>query len=156
MKNLEIERKFLVDREKWENLAKPEGMHYRQGYLAADENKTVRVRVAGDQGTITIKGKTEGISRTEFEYRIPGGEALELIEVFAKEEVQKVRYRIPVDKWIWEVDVFGGKNKGLILAEIELKSEDESVTIPPWISAEVTDDVRYYNLYLSVHPFSEW
>lgn len=152
----EIERKFLVDRARWENAAKPEGRALRQGYLLADADKTIRVRVAGNQGYLTLKGKTEGATRAEFEYEIPAEEATELLDRFAVSELAKTRYRVPVGEKIWDVDVFAGKNEGLLLAEVELEHENESFTLPDWAGEEVTHDPRYYNSNLSVRPFSEW
>lgn len=152
----EIERKFLVDRTRWGNAVKPEGRALRQGYLTTDADKTIRVRVADDKGYLTLKGKTEGISRAEFEYEIPTDEAVELLDRFAVSELSKTRYRVPVSDKIWDVDVFAGKNEGLLLAEVELEHEDESFTLPDWAGEEVTHDPRYYNSNLSVRPFSEW
>jgi len=153
---LEIERKFLVDHEKWKKHKKREGTHYRQGYLLDQANSTIRVRSAGKKGFITIKGSTSGISRKEFEYSIPVKEAIELIDGFAKSEVEKIRYRIRYKGKLWEVDEFLGDNDGLIMAEIELQSEDEAFEKPTWITREVSDDKRYYNSYLSKKPFKTW
>lgn len=153
---LEIERKFLVDHEKWKKINKPDGIHYRQGYLVDEASKTIRVRVAGKKGFITIKGVTTGITRKEFEYDIPVEEAIELIDCFAVSEVEKIRYRITFEGKLWEVDDFLGNNKGLIMAEIELKHEDEEFKKPGWITSEVSDDGRYYNSYLAKKPFKDW
>ena len=153
---LEIERKFLVDHEKWAKVDKPDGTHYRQGYLVDEAIKTIRVRAAGEKGFITIKGSTTGITRKEFEYEIPVEEAIQLIDGFAVSEVEKTRYRITFKGKLWEVDEFWGNNKGLLMAEIELKQEDETFEKPDWITLEVSDDKRYYNSYLAKNPFKDW
>ena len=151
---IEIERKFLVKGDGWRDLAGP--VSYVQGYLLADEQRTVRIRIAGDLGYLTIKGESGGMSRNEFEYNIPVGDARKLLKMSIASIVEKKRSRIEWKGKVWEVDEFEGKNKGLILAEIELKSEDEIFTVPPWIGDEVTGDIRYYNAYLSRYPYTEW
>jgi adenylate cyclase len=153
---LEIERKFLVDHEKWKHVIKPKGTPYRQGYLLNDNLRTIRVRVTDKKGYITLKGATSGISRKEFEYAIPLVDGVELLDDFAKSHVEKVRFRIRFKGKLWEVDEFSGDNTGLILAEIELKDEKEGFDKPAWITREVSDDERYYNSNLSVKPFSKW
>ncbi len=153
---IEIERKFLVNHEKWDNLVKPIGHHYRQGYLVAEAGKTIRVRVTDVSGYITIKGAMVGVSRSEFEYEIPKEEAEELLDRFAVSELSKIRYKIEFAGKLWEVDEFLGKNSGLLMAEIELTSEEEEFQRPDWIEEEVTADKRYYNSYLSVNPFGKW
>jgi CYTH domain-containing protein len=156
MPHLEIERKFLVDKEKWASLQKPAGDHYLQGYLSIDREKVVRVRTAGDRGFITIKGASETFSHPEYEYEIPLADATELILSYTRNTINKTRYRIPAGNHIWEVDVFEGDNEGLIIAEIELTALDEFFEIPSWVGDEVTSDKRYYNANLSMHPFSVW
>lgn len=151
---VEIERKYLVRGEEWRGLAAP--VKYAQGYLVSDEGRTVRVRIAGDSGFLTIKGKSEGMSRKEFEYPVPLKDAEEMLLLSKTPVIEKKRSRIEFEGKIWEVDEFEGKNKGLIMAEIELKSEDEYFEIPPWIGEEVTGDPRYFNSYLSENPFNEW
>ena len=153
---IEIERKYLVKLAEWQELEKPSGEFYRQGYLLTDPNKTIRVRQTSDKGFLTIKGISLGASRAEFEYEIPWNEARELLDQFAVAELSKVRYKISVDNHIWEVDVFSGKNEGLIVAEIELSSEDENFTIPGWIDREVTGEEKYYNSNLVTEPFQDW
>ncbi len=153
---IEIERKFLVDHNKWQQIAKPEGTHYRQGYLLNDDHRTIRVRITDKQGYITLKGATNGISRKEFEYKIPVEEGKEILDGFAISEVEKIRYRITFAGKLWEVDEFLSKNAGLIMAEIELYDENEPFEKPDWITNEVSDDERYYNSNLSVKPFSSW
>ena len=151
---LEIERKYLVLNNNWRALGTP--IHYAQGYLVADGERTVRVRIAGTIGFLTIKGQTQGFSRKEFEYEIPVAEALEMLSLCALPVIEKYRSKIFYEGKIWEVDEFEGENKGLIMAEIELKSEDESFAIPPWIGKEVTGDIRYFNSYLAQNPFKNW
>jgi adenylate cyclase len=151
---IEIERKYLVKGTEWKGLAEP--MPYVQGYLLADEKRTVRIRVVENSGFLTIKGKSKGMSRKEFEYEIPLEDARELLLISINTIIEKKRSRIEWKGKIWEVDEFEGKNKGLILAEIELKSEDEIFAIPPWIGEEVTGDIHYYNSYLSQNPYNEW
>lgn len=151
---IEIERKFLVNNDDWRRLGTP--VHYAQGYLVADGERTVRVRVAGANGFITIKGQSQGISRLEFEYLIPREEALEMLQLCVSPMIEKYRTKVRHEGKIWEIDEFEGDNKGLIMAEIELKSEDETFSIPPWIGEEVTGDVRYFNSQLAVYPFKNW
>ena len=153
---VEIERKFLVNSQKWDKLTKPDGMQYRQGYILKEPSKTVRVRVTGDNGFITIKGKTIGASRSEYEYQIPLNEADELLKEFCEAVITKVRYCIQFANKLWEVDVFLADNEGLIIAEIELDNESEYFDLPDWITEEVTGDVKYYNSNLSTHPYKTW
>ena len=152
----EIERKFLIDHQRWVNLSKPEGKLFRQGYLLTDKDKTIRVRVTATKGFLTIKGQTIGATRMEYEYEIPVAEATELLDNFSLSELSKIRYEIPFSGKLWEVDVFLGDNKGLIVAEIELDSEDEIFTLPDWVSREVTEEEKYYNSNLTVTPFKDW
>jgi len=153
---IEIERKFLVDHNQWRQLSKPEGVHYRQGYLATDAKTTTRIRVKDKQGFITIKGLSKGISRSEYEYPIPVDDAIEMLDTLAESEVEKIRYNIHFEGHLWEVDEFLGDNAGLIMAEIELKDEAETFAKPNWITQEVSDDDRYYNSNLSQNPFKNW
>lgn len=150
---IEIERKFLVKKELWQALEKPEGTHYRQGYLMNSDDRVVRVRIAGDQGFLTIKGASEGISRREYEYEIPKADAVDMLDRFRPEGTEKIRYCIPEDSGlVWEVDEFLGANEGLIVAEIELVAEEQSFTKPEWIDQEVTYDERYANSNLALNP----
>lgn len=153
---VEIERKFLVDHEKWSRVEKPKGTHYRQGYALSENLRTIRIRITDKHGYITFKGATQGISRTEFEYVIPVEDGEQLLNGFAESEVEKMRYRIEFAGKLWEVDVFLGDNEGLIMAEIELKNEEEHFELPPWVTLEVSDDTRYYNSSLSTHPYQSW
>jgi adenylate cyclase len=153
---LEIERKFLVDHKKWESVGKPKGIHYRQGYLLNDPGKTVRVRVSGTKGFLNLKSKMSSVSRKEFEYEIPLRDGIEILNAFTGKVVEKIRYEIPFGGNIWEVDVFSGDNEGLIVAEIELRSESEEFEKPEWATIEVTHDSRYTNASLSVDPYGKW
>jgi len=151
---VEIERKFLVKKELWLALKKPEGKHYRQGYLMNREDRVVRVRIAGDQGFLTIKGAMAGISKLEYEYEIPKKDAEEMLDQFKPEGTEKIRYCIPEDSGlVWEVDEFLAENQGLIVAELELSSEDQSFSSPEWLDEEVTYDERYSNANLALNPF---
>ncbi|MDB5137697.1 MAG: hypothetical protein JWP37_4300 [Mucilaginibacter sp.] len=152
----EIERKFLVEHEKWALVDKPAGTHYRQGYIVSNKKQTVRVRISDTKGFLNLKSKVSEITRKEFEYEIPLEDGIEILNLFTKNGTEKVRYRIPFKGKIWEVDVFLGDNTGLVVAEIELISEDEEFEVPGWITKEVTDDGRYANSNLAVHPFKEW
>lgn len=153
---IEIERKFLVNHDQWEKLVKPTGEFYRQGYLLTDPQKTIRVRQTSDKGFLTIKGISVGATRAEYEYEIPFEEAKELLDQFAVAELSKVRYKIATENHIWEVDVFSGKNEGLIVAEIELKNEIEKFVLPTWIDREVTGEGKYYNSNLVTKPYKDW
>ena len=152
----EIERKFLIKASEWAKLDKPGGKHLRQGYLVSAPNKTIRVRTTDDKAWITIKGISVGASRLEYEYEIPLVEGLELLDNFAEAELEKIRYEIHHQAKLWEVDVFLGDNNGLIVAEIELDSEDEKFELPEWVAEEVTEEKKYYNSNLTKHPFKLW
>jgi adenylate cyclase len=151
----EIERKFLVRTDRW---SPPQnGVRYRQGYLSTVKERTVRVRTAADKAFLTVKGVNVGAARPEYEYEIPWADANEMLDHLCERPlIEKIRYRIPYQGKVWEVDEFEGVNQGLLTAEVELKSEDEQVAIPPWAGQEVTGDPRYYNANLIAHPFSEW
>lgn len=152
---LEIERKFLLQGEAWRSLGEP--VLLRQGYLSADPARVVRVRIQGEGAFLTIKGKSEGATRGEWEYPIPVNEAAELLDTLCQPPlIEKTRRRIPVGAHVWEVDEFLGANAGLVVAEIELGSEDEAFIKPDWIGTEVTQDARYFNSNLIRHPFSSW
>lgn len=152
----EIERKFLLNLEEWNKVDKPLGKHLRQGYISNNPEKTIRIRIAEKQAWLTIKGITIGASRLEYEYEIPLNEAAELLDNFCESALEKIRYEIKYEGKIWEVDVFSGDNQGLIVAEIELLSEDEDFERPIWVDVEVTTDKRYYNANLTTHPFKDW
>ena len=142
---MEIERKFLVKEQLWEAIEKPSPSRIVQAYLVNSAEKTVRIRIKGTKGFLTIKGPTQGISRSEFEYEIPLKDAEELISTFAEKVIEKFRYEISFKNHLWEVDVFTGKLEGLYLAEIELNSEDEHFELPEWVGEEVSTDPNYYN-----------
>ena len=151
---VEIERKFLVVGDAWRTLATPVAM--RQGYLSSDKARVVRVRIEGESAYLTIKGKSVGATRGEWEYPVPVADAEQLLMLCEQPLVEKVRRRIAVDRHTWEVDEFSGANQGLIVAEIELSAEDERFEKPDWIGLEVTDDARYYNSSLVKKPFTAW
>ena len=152
---LEIERKFLLKNDNWKALVKEEIL-IKQGYLNSEKERTVRVRTYGDKGVITIKGKTNNLTRKEFEYAIPLTEALQMLEIAEKPLIEKTRFIVINNGNTWEIDVFEGMNKGLLVAEIELESESEKFEIPEWIGQEVSTDPKYYNACLIKHPFTEW
>jgi adenylate cyclase len=153
---LEIERKYLVVNDKWQdNVIKKSVM--KQGYLAAVANATVRVRVSGSEARLTIKGRSKGISRSEYEYPIPLQDAEEILNNhIAGALVEKVRYKVKCGDHVWDLDVFAGANKGLIMAEVELSSEEEGFQMPQWAGEEVSSDRRYYNASLASHPYCDW
>jgi len=149
----EIERKFLVKNQRWQNDAL--GVPYCQGYLSTQP--TVRVRIAGDQAFLTIKGPIQGISRLEYEYPIPLSDAQEMLDQFCGQQViRKKRYTLSHQQHTWIVDVFEGQNQGLIIAEIELPSPDTPVDLPNWVGQEVSSDFRYQNACLLKKPYSTW
>jgi len=152
----EIERKYLVNKSKWQQINKPAGQLYRQGYLVSDPGKTIRVRQTTDKGFLTIKGLSIGATRSEYEYEIPFDEAKELLDNFSISELSKIRYKIFFDNKVWEVDEFLGHNAGLIVAEIELTSEDENFNIPAWVDEEVTGQEKYYNSNLAIRSYKNW
>lgn len=152
----EIERKYLVNHEKWKMVSKPQGLHYTQGYILIVPEKTIRIRFSEMHGFITIKGETIGTSRLEYEYEIPVKDARELLDNFCMGSLTKTRYIIKYKNKIWEIDEFEGDNGGLLIAEIELKSEDELFDVPGWVEKEVTGDTKYYNANLVMTPFQTW
>lgn len=150
----ETERKFLVDQNKWK--PKTEAKFIKQGYLTDDPKRSVRIRIYGEKAFLTIKGETKGITRDEFEYEIPVNDAKALMKMRVTEPIEKKRYKENVNGWEWEIDVFEGKNKGLVMAEIELDDESQKFDLPYWVRDEVTGDKRYFNLWLSKNPFVNW
>ena len=151
----EIERKFLVQGDGWREGA--QGVLMRQGYLSRERERTVRVRLAGGRGYLTVKGINEGISRLEYEYEIPAADAAEMLDTLAlRPLVEKIRYRVPFGGRTWEVDEFLGDNAGLIVAEIELEAVDSPLEKPAWAGAEVSADPRYFNSSLSRRPYRLW
>ncbi len=153
---IEIERKFLVNPERWQQTEKPEGKLIRQGYLRNQDGLTIRIRIMGDEAFLTLKGETTGYSRREFEYQIPVEDASVLFDAYCKSSLVKIRYTLDYHGKTWEVDEFLGSNKGLFLAEIELETEDEVFELPEWIDREVSGDARYFNSALSIKPFLHW
>ncbi|HBD26130.1 CYTH domain-containing protein [Flavobacterium sp.] len=154
---VEIERKFLVTNRDFISESS-ENFRIVQGYLNSNPERTVRVRIKGDKGFLTIKGKgnDSGMSRFEWEKEIAVSEAEALLPLCEKGAIDKIRYNVMYKNHLFEVDVFFGENEGLIVAEIELQSENESFGKPNWLGKEVTSDERYYNAYLSNHPFKSW
>src|ERR1035437_4312505 len=154
---LEIERKFLV--RDVAVLAGVDGVAFRQGYLSTEPERSVRVRRSGDVAFITIKGISDlsGVSRAEFEYPIPAEDADAMLDELAlRPLIEKTRYRVEAGGRVWEIDVFAGANEGLVVAEVELPTEQAEVAVPAWAGAEVTGDPRYYNANLVAHPYREW
>ena len=152
---IEIERKFLLQGDAWRSLGQP--VLLRQGYLSSNKERVVRVRIEGEGATLTIKGRSSGATRGEWEYPIPLADAAELLDGLCEQPlIEKYRRRIAFAGNVWEVDEFLGANEGLAFAEIELSSEDQAFDKPDWIGAEVTHDPRYYNSSLIRLPFSQW
>lgn len=151
---LEIERKFLVNPEKW--TPSGTGKQIVQAYLNVGPQSSVRVRIKGEQAFLTIKGRSETFARPEFEYEIPLEDARELLKLSVTGLIEKIRYAVDFKGFLWEVDVFQGKNSGLLMAEIELEAEAQEFPLPGWVQQEVTGDIRYFNSYLSQHPFQSW
>ncbi|MCS3803271.1 CYTH domain-containing protein [Chromobacterium alkanivorans] len=151
---VEIERRFIVVGDAWRGLAP--GVQYRQGYLSVEKERTVRVRVVGDQAWLTLKSNISNVSRHEFEYPVPLADAQTIMAAMCPMVVDKLRHRIEHGGFIWEVDEFFGDNAGLVLAEIELPDENTRFDKPAWIGEEVTEDGRYTNAYLSKNPYSRW
>ena len=149
----ETERKFLVSGSGWRV---DDPASYRQGYLNHDENRTVRVRLAGDEAFLTVKGLSRGASRAEFEYPIPPEDARELLALCVGAIVEKRRHVTEFGGLNWEVDEFLGDNAGLIVAEVELDDESQRIALPDWVGEEVTYEPRYFNSNLARHPFSRW
>lgn len=151
----EIERKYIVKTTGYRNGSVRK--YYKQGYLSADKNRVVRVRVIENEGFITVKGKNTGPVRSEYEYPIPAAEAHEIIDTLClRPVIEKYRYLCPAGNLNWEIDEFLGDNKGLILAEVELPDENYLIELPDWAGEEVTGDTRYYNSNLVAHPYKEW
>ena len=151
----EIERKFIVEGDTYKELSK--GTLYRQGYLCSDSIRTVRVRLCGNKGYITVKGKTQGAARPEYEYEIPVDDANKMLEnLCEKPLIEKIRYKYSFEGFIWEIDEFLGENHGLVIAEIELPNEKTEFKKPDWIGKEVTGIPEYYNSSLVHNPYKNW
>ena len=152
---IEIERKFLVRGNGWKNQAV--GQVYRQGYMSTEDGITLRARVVGDQGYLTIKGPSFGNSRAEYEYEIPLEDAEEMLNSLCSSGlIEKIRYKVHHGELVWEVDEFVQDNEGLIVAEVELDDENQKVELPEWIGEEVSQDYRYSNSNLSKNPWKNW
>jgi CYTH domain-containing protein len=152
---IEIERKYLIKQDSWRSLAP--GVPYVQGYFEQADRVTLRVRIVGTQGYLTLKGRVDHLTRKEFEYPIPVEDAREMLQLWCYPRiVEKRRYRIPYEGFLWEVDEFQGLNEGLLLAEIELNSPDQIFAKPDWIGEEVSGQPQYYNSNLAQHPYSQW
>lgn len=152
---IEIERKFLVSSNAWRKAAV--GVRFRQGYLSTDPERTVRVRLEGERGKLTIKGKSMGISRAEFEYDLPTEQAKQLLDTLClRPLIEKTRYKVEHAGHLWEIDEFSGENRGLIVAELELAYAELAFERPGWLGREVSDDPRYFNSNLIQNPFSIW
>jgi len=150
---VEIERKFLIQ-PGW--VPRDGGDHIRQGYIASSPDCTFRVRTRGAKAYLTVKGPTVGLSRLEFEYEIPVGDAGEMLDRFCTAVIDKHRHLEAHGAHTWEIDVFHGANDGLVMAEVEMRTETDVVTLPPWAGVEVTNDRRYRNSCLAREPFSTW
>jgi adenylate cyclase len=153
--SVEIERKFLVRSDLWKTLG--DRVSIRQGYLSSHPDRIVRVRIQDTTAMLTIKGRTVGATRGEWEYPIQIEDAQRFLnDLCEKPIIEKIRHRIQYKGMLWEVDEFFGENLGLVVAEIELLTEDQVFAKPDWIGDEVTNDPRYANANLLHHPFSQW
>jgi len=153
---IEIERKFLIANDEWRHDA-DDGIQITQGYMGGNEKSSVRIRVNGESANINIKGKTIGAKRSEYEYVIPLEDADEMLTTLCdRPYIDKTRYHVKYQGHLWEVDVFAGENEGLVVAEIELSTVKETFVLPSWLGEEVTEDPRYYNIYLVTHPYKSW
>lgn len=151
----EIERKYLVRDNSYQLASTP--VLYMQGYLSNNPERVVRVRVAGNKGYLTIKGKNDGITRMEFEYEIPAADAEQILHNLCEDTlIEKNRYRYEYKGCIWEIDEFLGNNEGLVIAEVELDSEEKTPPKPEWVGDEVSGNPRYYNSNLSINPYRNW
>ncbi len=152
----EIERKFLVQNDLWRDQVIEES-RLQQGYLANQNNASIRVRTANGRAWLNIKSATMGIRRLEFEYEIPLEDAEQILQEIAQQPfIDKIRYKVKCGDHVWDLDVFEGANNGLVVAEVELGTEDEAFEMPQWAGAEVSGDPRYYNVNLVQHPYRDW
>ena len=152
---MEIERKFLVKHDSWRREAAAERI--RQGYLCSFADRAVRARISGDRAFLTIKGAKSGVSRFEYEYRIPVEDAAEILDRLCERPlIEKVRHHVTVNGREWVVDVFEGDNAGLVVAEVEFEDETQAINLPDWAGQEVTHDPRFYNVNLARHPYRLW
>lgn len=151
----EIERKYLVKTDAW--VPQDEGVHFKQGYLNSQKERVVRVRIEGTKAKLTIKGITTGVTRSEFEYAIPVEDAAILLDQLCEQPlIDKHRHKETHGAHTWEIDVFHGENDGLVIAEVELRSEDEKLDLPSWVAEEVSSDPRYFNSNLLKNPYRNW
>ncbi|MBF0108619.1 MAG: CYTH domain-containing protein [Magnetococcales bacterium] len=152
---IEIERRFLVTGDEWRDGAT--SIRVIQGFLSTDKDRVVRVRIAGERGTLTIKGRTRDNRKHEFEYAIPHDDALDMLgRLCFRPLIEKQRFTLVHEGMLWVVDEFAGENQGLVLAEIELNAIDQVFPFPPWLGAEISSDPRYFNANLTIHPFCRW
>ena len=152
---VEIERRFLLKHDGWRNQASaPQTLH--QGYISVEKERTIRVRIIGGRAWLTLKGYISDLSRSEFEYEIPLEHARQMMDGMCPFKMEKRRYRVPYGGFVFEIDEYGGDNAPLIVAEIELPSEDARFEKPDWLGEETTSDGRFTNAYLSKHPYSAW
>ncbi len=152
----EIERKFLVRNDHW-RASVHKSTQMRQGYLCTDADRNVRVRTKGEKAVLTIKGRTEGLRRLEFEYDIPREDAEAVLsDLCLPWVIEKTRHLVEYDGLLWEIDEFAGVNQGLIVAEVELESEEQAVSLPQWVGEEVSHDPKYLNANLVSRPFKDW
>ncbi len=152
----EIERKYLVINNHWKRDA-TQSISIQQGYFCHNDTVSIRVRVTDKQAWLNFKSINIGIQRSEYEYEIPVADAWEMIESLCQKPIiEKTRYLVPNNGHTWEIDVFEGKNSGLIIAELELASKDQAFSLPDWVGKEVTDQERYYNPWLCMHPYQQW
>jgi CYTH domain-containing protein len=155
MTGMEIERKFLVCSDGWRKGA--QGIFCRQGYLAACDDLVVRVRLLGEKAYLTIKGRKMGLSCPEYEYPMPVADAQDLLEqICLRPFIEKIRYTLDFKGINWEIDEFTGENKGLVIAEVELEQEHQSIELPDWVGREVSYDPKYWNMNLMKYPYSRW
>ncbi len=151
----EIERKFLVIDDTFKQGA--DKAYFHQGYLSVEPSRSVRIRIEGNIGKLTIKGLSKGFTRDEFEYEIPFEEAKYMLENMCMQPtIEKTRYKVMVGEYLWEIDEFRGDNAGLVMAEVELPSEDATFANPSWLGEEVTGDIKYYNASLTKYPYNQW
>jgi adenylate cyclase len=151
----EIERKYLVKTDVWR--PQGEGIHFKQGYLNSQKERVVRVRIEGSKAKLTIKGITTGVTRSEFEYAIPVEDAAILLDQLCEKPlIDKHRHKEQHGGLTWEIDVFHSENEGLVIAEVELPSEDIRPELPPWAAEEVSSDPRYFNSNLLKNPYRNW
>lgn len=153
----EIERKFIVSKENFEKLDFEDSFEIKQGYIQNEKEKSIRIRIKNKKAFITIKGKTIGLTKPEFEYEIPYEDGIEMLNLFSNGQfIEKTRFIKKINNKVWEIDVFDGNNSGLIIAEIELSNENEEIVIPDWCGEEVSTDEKYINAKLLTNPYINW